>query len=293
MSAAPRHEDPASLPIPLAEGPSGGLLGHRLRGRHPERPADEVVMLLNGAMMTFAAWEPVASRILGSYAVLGCDLRGQLLSPGKGHLRLEDHVEDLVALLDALDLGSVHVMGTSFGGEVAVHFASRHPERVRTLALVTAGDRTAPGMKEDSTELQRLARIAADGGEAGLFRDRLVDRVYSDEYLESHAAELEARKDIPLPRIWYEGLLGILESVKDFDLSDLLAGIECPTLVVHASLDGVIPLARVRPLADGIAGAEWRVHPTSGHALVAEDPAWLAETYLEFLARHVVMLPDA
>lgn len=235
--------------------------------------------------MTFAAWEPVSSGLLGPYSVLGCDLRGQLLSPGPGHSRLADHVPDLVALLDSLGLDSVHLMGASFGGEVSVHFASRRPDRVKTLSLVTAGDRTPPGMKEDSTEMRQLARIARDGGPSGPFRERLVDRVYSDEYLDSHAEELAARKDVPLPEIWYKGLDAILESVEDFDLAPLLPKIQCPTLVVHAGLDGVFPEERVRALADGIPGAEWRVHPTSGHALVAEDPAWLVETYLEFLSR--------
>ena len=283
MSAAPRNDDPTSPPPPMAlsAGASGELLGHKLRG-----DADETILLLNGGMMTFAAWEPVSSGLLGPYSVLGCDLRGQLLSPGPGHAQLADHVPDLVALLDSLELDSVHVMGASFGAEVSVHFASSRPDRVKTLSLVTAGDRTPPGMKEDSTEMRQLARIAAEGGPTGPFRERLVDRVYSDEYLEAHAEELAARQDVPLPEAWYQGLDGILESVEDFDLTPLLPKIQCPTLVVHAARDAVFPEDCVRGLADGIPGAEWRVHPTSGHALVAEDPDWLVATYLEFLSRH-------
>lgn len=257
------------------------MIGHKLRG-----DADETILLLNGGMMTFAAWEPVSSGLVSPYSVLGCDLQGQLLSPGPGHPDLADHVPDLVALLDSLELDAVHVMGASFGGEVGVHLASMRPDRVKTMALVTAGDRTPPGMREDSAELRQLARIASGGGPSGPFRERLVDRVYSDEYLDSHAAELAARKDVPLPEAWYQGLDGILESVEDFDLTALLPKIQCPTLVVHAARDAVFPEDRVRALADGIPDAEWRVHPTSGHALVAEDPDWLVATYLDFLSRH-------
>jgi hypothetical protein len=47
----------------------------------------------------------------------------------------------------------------------------------------------------------------------------------------------------------------------------------------------VLPPERSYALAEAISGAELVEHPTSGHALVAEDPAWLAEVYLSFLRR--------
>lgn len=261
---------------------SGGLLGHRLEGER-----GEVVLLLNGGMMTFAAWAPVTAGLLDAYRVLGCDFRGQLRSPGEGHSRLIDHVPDLVALLDALGLGAVHVLGVSFGAEVGLLLAALHPARVRTLALVTAADRSPPGMREDSRELRALAREALAGGDRGAFHDALVQGVYSTAYLDAHAEELAARRAQvgTLPEAWYAGLLGILASVEEFDLSPWLDRIDCPTLVVHAALDAVMPAERVQALAAAIAGAELAVHPASGHGLVVEDPQWLARTYRDFLAR--------
>lgn len=254
------------------------LLTHRLSGT-----GDQAVLTLNGGMMTHAAWQPVVASLEGSYQVLGCDLRGQLQTPGAGHSRLEDHLPDLIALLDSLDLHRVHVLGTSFGGEIGVLLAARHPERVLSLAAVTAVDRTPTPLAENVRDMKVLTRQAADGGDTEAFHDALIRDVYSPTYLAAHAEELRQRRRRPLPRAWFRGLLAILTSVEDFDLRPELGAVRCPTLVVHAARDTVMPLDRVRALADGVAGAELRIHPTSGHALVLEDPEWLARVYGEFL----------
>ncbi|MCB1034440.1 MAG: alpha/beta hydrolase [Acidobacteria bacterium] len=256
------------------------LIAHRLQGQ-----GGPVVLLLNGGMMTHGAWAPLVEGLVGDHRVLTCDLRGQLLSPGEAHRRLEGNLDDLLALLDALDLGAVHVLGTSFGAEVGVLLAGTHPTRVLSLAAVTAVDRSPSGMREDSRRLAALARKALENDDPEPFHDHLVAEVYSPEYLEAHRQEIAARRTHALPAAWYQGLLGILESIEDFDLSPVLGGISCPTLVVHAARDEVMPEERVRGLAAGIAGAELRIHPTSGHALVAEDPAWLAAVYRDFLER--------
>ncbi len=262
---------------------SDGLLNHRLLGDR-----GEVILLLNGGMMTHPAWTPVVNELGDAYRVLGCDFRGQLQSPGEGHHRLSDNVEDLVVLLDALELDRVHLLGTSFGGEVALLLAALQPRRVRTLAAVTAADRTPDGMRENARQLQVLAHRVIDGADPGIFHQALLKDIYSPAFREAQAENLAARlkQSRALPESWYRGLFGILEAVKDFDLSPWLGRIECPTLVVHAAQDAVMPEERVRALAEAIAGAELRIHPTSGHVLVAEDPAWLAGAYRDFLARH-------
>lgn len=261
---------------------SGGLLGHRLEGER-----GEVVLLLNGGMMTFASWAPVTAGLLDAYRVLGCDFRGQLRSPGEGHPRLIDHVPDLVALLDALGLGAVHVLGVSFGAEVGLLLAALHPARVRTLAVVAAADRSPPGMREDARALQALAREVLAGGDPTPFHEAVIRGVYSAAFRAARPEVLAARtaRSVALPRSWYAGLLGILAAIEEFDLTPWLGRIDCPTLVVHAAADGVMPAERVRALAAAIAGAELAVHPDSGHGLVVEDPQWLARAYRDFLAR--------
>ncbi|MEM7588350.1 MAG: alpha/beta fold hydrolase [Acidobacteriota bacterium] len=259
------------------------LLDHQVFGE-----GDSAILLLNGGMMTYNAWLPISSGLSRSHRIVGCDFRGQLCSPGKAPQRLIDHLPDLIALLDHLELRRVHVMGTSFGGEIGLLLAAEHPKRVRTLAAVTAVDRTPEDMAENAQEARRQARQVIAGGDGRHFFDAVVADIYSLQWREQHADDLAKRREaaskLPIP--WYEGLLGILTAIEDFDLSPCLGKIRCPTLVVHAARDRVMPEERVRTLATAIAGAELQVHPEAGHTLVVEDPDWLVAIYRDFLSRH-------
>lgn len=71
------------------------------------------------------------------------------------------HADDMVLLLDALGLESVHVVGMSMGGFVAVHLADRHPDRVKSLVLVDGGFpmAVAPGLTRDTVTLALADRV--------------------------------------------------------------------------------------------------------------------------------------
>lgn len=269
-------------------------LAHRLL--EPPVPVDrgEVVLMLNGGMMTYPSWAPITDALLTQgYAVLGCDFRGQLLSPPSDQqpapTRIEDHVPSVVHLLDHIDLPRVHVLGTSYGGMVSMPLVAQNPERIRSLTLVTTVQRTPPGMAEDSQRMQGLVRQVLGGGSTQPFHDALLHDFYSPEYRREHAETIanRARQVAALPHPWFEGLLAILGSLLEFDLSVFLSKVQCPTRVVHASEDRIMPLDIVHEMVDALhrpgRPCELSIHPSSGHALVIEDPHWLAEDYLGFL----------
>ncbi len=254
-------------------------LAYRVEGDGPN------VVLLNGGMMSFPAWEPVAARLRAGHRVLLFDFRGQLLSPGEGPADLAGHADDLAALLDGLGWDGAHLIGASFGAEVALHFAARQPQRVRSLVAVTAMDRETEEFRRQSDDMRAVLAEVLGGGERGRFYDVLVEGVYSAAYRHAEAPLIAARRAQidRLPLAWFDGVDRLLAALAGFDLTRLLARIRCPALVVLAGDDRVMDGERSRALAAALA-AEVVVHPTSGHALVAEDPEWLAEVCLEFLA---------
>ncbi|MCP4658056.1 MAG: alpha/beta fold hydrolase [bacterium] len=256
------------------------ILAHRLDGD------GETVLLLNGGMMSIASWEPVAQRLQSRYRLLRCDFRGQLLVPGPAHRELAGNVDDLVALLDELALERVHVLGTSFGAEVGLLLAALRPERVRSLVAVTATDYAATPLHQGTERLRTIVSDIRRGDERGRFHDELIAEVYSAAYLRSHRQELQARREqmASLPEVWFEGLDGILACTETLDLRPFLSRIRCPSLVIIAGDDQVMPVERSRALAAAI-GAEVAELAGSGHALVAEQPEWLAERCLAFLDR--------
>src|SRR5450756_1780860 len=110
------------------------VLAHRVDGDGPP------LLLLNGGMMSMAAWEPVARRLARRRRVIRCDFRGQLLSPGEPRASMEDHADDVAALLDALGERHVDVVAASYGAYVGLLLAARHPEPVGSGLAATVTD---------------------------------------------------------------------------------------------------------------------------------------------------------
>jgi pimeloyl-ACP methyl ester carboxylesterase len=81
-----------------------------------------------------------------------------------GASSVDQHVDDLVTVLDAHGLDAVHVCGMSMGGFIAVQLAHRFPDRVRSLVLVDGGPPMAqpPGLTPEAVPAvfaDRLARL--------------------------------------------------------------------------------------------------------------------------------------
>jgi len=247
----------------------------------------EPLLLLNGIAMTAASWGPVAESLAERFTVLRCDLHGQLLSPGAPPADVAGHVADLVEVLDHLGLDSVHVLATSFGGAVGALLAARHPDRVRSLLSVASADGFTDVMATEVARWREATVRSLEGPDRGVLSDILEPVVYSPAYVEAHREErVLRRKQIEaLPTVWFEGLIGLLDSAESFSLRSELAAIRCPTLVVAAELDGFIPLDRCRGLVDAIPNADFKIIKGAGHAVVVEQPDTIVNLALDFFVQ--------
>jgi 3-oxoadipate enol-lactonase len=260
------------------------MLTHRVDG-----PADgAAVLLLNGGMMSISAWDDMAAALSPEYRVVRCDFRGQLLTPTAPPVDLDGHAADVLALLDSLALERAHVVGTSFGGQVALLLAARHPRRVRSLVAAAVVDYPPPAMLAAGERLVALCRQAVATGDGRPFLAAMSEIVYSPAFRTRLGAELEARYDAlaSLPASWFSGGAGLLEAIAAMDLSDELAGISCPTLVVGAEHDGLMPMERTAAVARAIRGAALVLASDSGHALVVERKELLIELVTAFVREH-------
>jgi 3-oxoadipate enol-lactonase len=246
----------------------------------------EPLLLLNGGMMTISSWDPVATSLAEHCRVIRCDLRGQLLSPGPAPADLAGHADDVAALLDHLGLATCDVLGTSFGGEVGLLLGATHSACVHSLVAVTVGDHLDAGGLEGSRRLREACREALAGGDRGLLFRLLMPITYSEAYLEANREALAARQTAAaaLPDAWFAGVAELLCALEAFDLRPLLPRIACPTLVVTAGGDRILPPERGRAVAAAIPGSRHVEVPESGHALVVEHPDRLVELVLSFLA---------
>ncbi len=248
------------------------------------RGEGEPVVFLNGVMMTAQSWGLQTKVLARRYRCVLHDFRGQLLSAKpEGPYTMELHADDLGLFLDALELERVHLVGTSYGGEVGMIFAAAHPQRVRSLALISTVSRV-------STLLRRKVDLWA----ATALRDpgRLYEVAapfnFSNRFLEQNpgVVGLGRARLAEAPAEFFPAFARLVEAFRDLDVSDRLADIRCPTLVLCGDEDLLKPVAESRFIAEGIPGAEMLIVPGAGHALVLERPGEVNTALLGFLARH-------
>jgi 3-oxoadipate enol-lactonase len=248
--------------------------------------AGEPVALLNGVMMTVASWAFQRKAIEPRHPLLLHDMRGQLLS-GKPEAdwEIERHADDLRALLDHVGIERVHLVGTSYGGEVGLIFAARYPERARSLTVIASVAHVLPRL-----------RLQTDVWAETALRDpRLLYRAvamdtFSEPFLE-HNPGLLAAGEARLaenPPEFFPAFARLVRAFQRLDARPLLGRIACPTLVVCAELDSLKPAHYSRELAAAIPGAELALVPDAGHAVVLERPDVVNTLLLGFLAKHAL-----
>ncbi|MFN8574255.1 MAG: alpha/beta hydrolase [Gemmatimonadaceae bacterium] len=100
----------------------------------------EPILLLHGGLGSTAMFQPMLPGLSDRRTVIAVDLQGHGRSSlGDRPIRLTDIADDMHALLTKLGFETVDVIGYSLGGGIAFRLAVQHPERVRRLAIISAG----------------------------------------------------------------------------------------------------------------------------------------------------------
>jgi pimeloyl-ACP methyl ester carboxylesterase len=93
-------------------------------------------LLLHGGSLTARTWDYVALGLRAEFRLIALDIRGHGESGWADDYQVEHAVADAHAVLDALELPRVHVVGMSLGGLIGAELAFAAPERIRTLTLI-------------------------------------------------------------------------------------------------------------------------------------------------------------
>jgi pimeloyl-ACP methyl ester carboxylesterase len=121
--------------------------------------AGPAIVLVHGAWVDHTSWRLVAPALADAHRVVRYDRRGHSLSAGPGicHGSRKQQEDDLVGLIEALDLGPVHIVGTSYGGSIALAVATSRPDLVRS---VLAHEPPLTGAaRPDSSLADQLGRV--------------------------------------------------------------------------------------------------------------------------------------
>jgi pimeloyl-ACP methyl ester carboxylesterase len=126
-----------------------------------EQGQGEPVVFVHGGMADFRSWLPQVPVFAERYRVVSYSRRAFYPNavPPDYDASMQQHIDDLAALIDALKPGSVHLVANSYGGYICLHFAVQFPEKVRSLAL--AEPPVQPLLERLPGGLEMLERIRA------------------------------------------------------------------------------------------------------------------------------------
>ena len=121
-----------------------------------------VCVVLHGLLGSSRNWQSAGAALAGhGPRVVALDLRNHGESPWSEDASFAAMVHDVLAWLDAAGLASVHLIGHSLGGKVAMRLACLYPERVARLTVVDIAPRAYPGRLRLEFAAMRQLDLAA------------------------------------------------------------------------------------------------------------------------------------
>jgi len=223
-----------------------------------------------------ALFRPWLERLGRELTVYRFDERGSGLSgPLNTAPSLDSAVEELATVMDAAGLPRAALLGISGGAAPAIAYAARHPDRVSALVLLGG---YATGILHGQPTAEQRAYLDAQAQLIELgwgVRNSPVQQFITATMLPDGTPEQVAALNEQQRRSC-DG-----RQAKAFFLSRLsldvrpeLAGVRCPTLVLHAEGDAAVNVERGRELAAAIPGARFESLRTRNHVPMADEPAF-------------------
>jgi len=235
--------------------------------------------------------------LAGGYQIIRFDYRGTGMSDWVADWRkkpysLMDLVADAEAILDAIDVESVHLVGLSMGGMVAQEFAIKSPERTKSLAILMSS-----GHIEDPELPTTSKRAAFEVLKAGIKYGLLPGEENAIKLLLSARLILrgDAAYEIDIKSLSERVLYNVRKrngynpdapqqhnaaAKNSGPRYDRLKALSIPVLIIHGVNDPLVPIAHGKKLAAAIPGSRYKWFENMGHDL----PSYL----LDQIAREII-----
>jgi 3-oxoadipate enol-lactonase len=246
----------------------------------------EAVAFFNGVAASVASWAfqvPVFEKL--GYKIILHDFKGQLMSDKpKGPYTFSQHAAEAKALFDHLGVKKVHIIGTSYGGEVAMQFAIDYPDYVKTLSVIDSVSELDEILKMFVAQWKSLA----EKKNIEDFFNAMMPTVYSNSFMAKNKAYIADRQKTysAIPPVFFDGQVALYETFAAINMTADLPKIKCPTLVICGQDDILKPVKFSKIIADAIANSEFAIVPDCGHACLLEKPAVLNSMLLGFVVKH-------
>ncbi len=242
------------------------------------------VLLLNGLGYANWSWESLKPLAL-QHRLLMLENRGTGLSSSPPeHVSVAGMADDAAAAISELDLGTVHLLGFSMGGYIAIDLALRYPHIVDSLILTATsagGECHVPTPATTSS-----AWRAAAGLDPAEFANQTMHLSFCPGWAHANTIRYEelirSRLEHPTqPAAWASQYAACDEYLQ---AGARVESIDCPTTIVHGDQDRVVPVENGQTLNRRIPNSRLAVLQGRGHLSFIEDPA----TFMAIVENHLI-----
>ena len=225
---------------------------------------------------------PWLRRLASFSRLIMLDRRGTGLSDRVGGLpSVEERMDDVRAVMDAVGSERAVLFGVSEGGSLCITFAATYPERTSALILygtfarLLAADDYPVGFPPE--ELEKFESLMSEHWGTGVSLRAFVPSMAEDAAVLAAWARLERLSVSPA------GMRSLLRISAATDVRHILHVVRVPTLVLHSEGDLPVPIALGRYIAEHIPGARFVALPGIDHAPVGANAEPLLDEVEEFV----------
>ncbi len=225
------------------------------------------VLLLHGSgpgVSAWANWRMTIPALATDHRVVAPDIVGFGFTerPGDFNYTMDNWIEHVIALMDALSIKRFALIGNSFGGALALGIAIRYPHRVEKLVLMGS-----VGVSFELTE--GLDKVWGYTPSVENMKEVMTYFAYNQALISDDLAELRYRASIQegfqesFARMFPEPRQRWIDAMAFSDAQ--IQSISCPTLVLHGREDMIIPPANSQHLFSLIENAQLHLFGRCGH----------------------------
>lgn len=248
----------------------------------------DALVFLNGIMMSTKSWAPFVEELSRHHQLILVDFLDQGQSARVDFAYDHDLQVDLLeCLMDELALASAHLFGISYGGEIAIQFALKFPDRVKKLLLFNTTAWTSPWLRE-----------MGDGWNVNIhnplgYYAATIPVIYSPLFYTKEIEWMNRRKEMLVngpfaDPVFMAGMERLTNSSAYYDKREEIKTINHPTLIVSCEYDFVTPRYEQDYLAKHIKTSHQIFIPDSGHASMYEKPDLFVSLVLGFIHERTV-----
>jgi pimeloyl-ACP methyl ester carboxylesterase len=243
------------------------------------------IIFLHGLSANHTTWD-TATEVFRKkgYNIISLDIRGHGLSDKtrrRNLYRFPVFTKDLRAIIEKEHLTEVILIGYSFGGTIALDYASQYPKDVKALVLVSANHVSPFRYSWLSFATSLIASLVNLGGWLMIWQKRRA-YYYFDQATGTGYWQTTLRGFITMPisiNLW------MLSETMNIDFSKTIGTVGCPTLILRGSHDAYFSLKEANNIREKISNSEIISLDDTGHYLASNYQEETIATIATFLKK--------